>query len=115
MKFIKRLFLAFSFFIVLSLLAVLGGYFYLNNNLLPIDTKDKTNIIFRITEGESLSQTLKKLIDKKLIKDYNSARILSLVKFSGKHAKPGHIKFQSLCLLSKFLLSLFQVMFTDYM
>lgn len=89
MKFIKRLFLAFSFFVVLSLLAMTGGYFYLNNNLLPIDSKDKTNIIFRITEGESLSQTLRKLIDKKLIKDYNSARILSLVKFSGKHAKPG--------------------------
>lgn len=89
MKFIKRLFLAFSFFVVLSLLALVGGYFYLTNNLLPIDTNDKTNIIFRIGEGEALSQTLNKLVTKKLIKDYNSAKIMAFVRFSGKHAKPG--------------------------
>lgn len=65
------------------------AYNYVYSNLEYKNAQDKTKVFFNVSSGEALVTTLKKLEDKKLIKDYNSARVYSMFSLKGKYAKPG--------------------------
>lgn len=87
MKILIRLFLVFIF-LLLSLASYL--FYYMNNNLSAINPQDTKKVLFHINQGMPLTSALKKLESNKLIKDYNAARLYTLIYGGGRSIKPGY-------------------------
>ncbi|MFN8671530.1 MAG: endolytic transglycosylase MltG [Candidatus Sericytochromatia bacterium] len=89
MKFIKRLLLLLTIIALIILSGLVYGYTFVIKNIEPVNPNDKSKVFFNISEGEPLNNTLKNLEQKKLIKDYNSTKIYSMLYLKGKSPKPG--------------------------